>query len=295
MRTYLLSGLLLIPVLAIADGSMVIRPKPNGTLQVTAEGGSGVEAARLTQLQPAGESVTLYISPSGPARCENGNIVVSPLTIQLQLQPDETRLICGQPVRFEAPLQERRLHVQTMASLTGSTAALLQQALPTRTQIGRVSFTIDNHSPTLFPLFLDLSDLQQQAPTVSAAFDKPTLLFGLVGEHQNASSNASLRITKTAMASNEALGYMLSFESNQQRNNQWQLRTQSDGNLVPYSLRIDGKMMAPGNQHYGILPQGRITSDLIILEFSLCGKHTRGLPAGTRLLDTLTAVISPES
>ncbi|MGB9096047.1 hypothetical protein [Erwinia sp.] len=294
MRTSLLWGLLLIPALVSADGSLVIHPQPNGTLRLIVEGGSG-GAGRLIQRQPAGEAITLHILPTGPARCENGNLAVPPLTLILQVQQDDQRLICGQPIRLEAVHQDRLLLVLASASLKGPPSALLQQAGSPVTQIGRVSFTVGNRPPVLFSVSLDLNELQQQSAKVSATFDSPTVSLGLIGDRQNNNSNARLRVTKTALAPSAALNYKLSFESSQQRDNQWNLRAQTTERLVPYQIHIGKETLVPGSEYQRTLPAGKTTSDVIMLEFSLAGKQTWGLPAGTRLLDTLTAVITPDS
>jgi len=288
---------LLLQASSVMAGAWVIQPQPNGALRMLHEGISDASGTdTLTMRQPANKSLTLLVSPAGGGRCEGGDLVLGSFRFPLKLFMQERPIVCGDLVPFSAQPNEKRVGVRMVdRSVDGERSFGEFGAFP-RIQIGNVSFNVEGDADSEnYPIYLDLTALQTEAVTIEASFDKPALSMGLVGELNNASANARLKIAKTRQSGDEALPYILTFESTQQRDNHYQLRASTGGMSIPYRISIDGKEIEPGFQYRGTLPSGKATVDWVDIQFALSGKSTRGLAAGTRLIDTLTAVITPNS
>lgn len=287
-------ALMLLPSVALSSGALVIQPQVSGSLRIFSEGLTG-SADRLTIIQPAGKALTLQILPSAAGQCDGDVLAAASLRLALLQADNQQRLPCGEPLRFSAESQSRQIGVQIKsASFQPDFSALTRRDDGPRMQIGSVSFHIDGEEGALYPLYLDLSVLQQEMPLLTAAFDKSSLQFGLVGDQQDANAAIRLRISKTPQAGADILPYRLSFESTLQQEGRYRLRTSRQQQLIPYSIRVGGQEIAPGGAWRGHVPAGIATSDVVNIEFALSGRVTRGLEAGERLLDTLTAVITPE-
>jgi len=296
MRLSLLTILLLAPLAVLAQGAIIVQPQPNGSLRLFSEGQHGDgRSGSLSLLQPANKAVILLLQPVGDGRCENNELIAASLALSIHSSSPGTQLRCGQPLQLAASSQERWIHLHASAFSRAHGSTLMRQALPPRLQLGSFSFSVEGESSILTPLYLDLHVLQNTASTVSASFDKSALIFGDVGPFQDAKSSVRLRLTKTDIANSEPLSYKLTFESSQQQHNQWRLRSTPGENFVPYKIAIADVAIAPDGIYRGILPAGEMSSAQLEVQFSLMGKEIRGIPAGTRLHDTLTAIVTPES
>ncbi|PNS11852.1 hypothetical protein COO59_10205 [Mixta theicola] len=290
---HLLIALILLSPAALAGGALVIQPQASGSLRILTEGLTG-GADTLTFIQPPEKALTLQILPSAVGRCDGGDLAVESLRLSLLLD-NHQRLACGEPVLFSAGTQSRQISVQLKSeSQPQDYSALMRQGYGLRTQVGSVSFHPAGEGSTLYPLILDLSVLQEEVPILTAAFDSPTLQFGLVGVQSDTTAAVRLRIGKTRQAGDEVLPYTLSFESAQQQDSRYRLRSSLREQFIPYSISVGGREITPGSAWHGRIPAGIATSDVLNIEFTLVGRVTQGMAAGTRLLDTLTAVITPE-
>lgn len=296
MRTrYVLLALL--PALAQADGALVLQPQPDGTLMTFTEGSAGAGAKDvLSFTQTAGKALAVQIMPAGAGRCADGVLSLDPLRLTFSFAKDGRRLSCGEPVQLAAAEQPQRVAVRVENNATargvdwwGNLGDGMRQPL------GSVSFSLEGGDADTYPLYLDLSVLRTQAATVTAAFSKPEMRLGMVGELNNVNASTQLRISKTRQADEAALPYALTFESAQQQDNQYRLRASSGEAYIPYQISVGGKEVAPDSAYHGQIPAGEATSDVLDVQFSLQGRATRGLAAGVRLLDTVTAVITPGS
>lgn len=296
MRLSLFTTLLLAPLAVLANGAIVIQPQLNGSLRLFNEGQhSGGSSGSLSLLQPANKAVILQLLPTGDGSCENNELIAGSLTLSIHSSSPGTQLRCGQPLQLAASPQDRRIHFQATASSRARRSALMRQAISPRVQLGSFSFSVEGENSILIPLYLDLRVLQETASTISASFDKSALIFGEVGPFKDTKSSVRLRLTKTDMANAEPLSYKLSFESIQQQHNEWRLRSTPGEDFVPYKITVADVTIAPDGIYRGILPAGEVSSAQLEVQFILLGKEIRGIPAGTRLHDTLTAIITPES
>ena len=89
--------------------------------------------------------------------------------------------------------------------------------------------------------------------------------------------------------------YRVAFESSQLRDNRYRLLSSVDQQFIPYQIYVSGVEVTPSQPYVSELPDGIATSQLLNVKFSLPGKSVRGMAAGSRLLDTVTAVVTPES
>ncbi len=296
MRLSLFTTLLLAPLAALANGAIVVQPQPNGSLRLFSEGQhSGGRSGSLSLLQPANKTVILQLQPAGDGRCENNELVAASLALSIHSSSPDTPLRCGQPLQLAASPRDRWIHFHANAFSRVRGSALMRQGLSPRVQLGSFSFSVEGENSILTPLYLDLHVLQKTASTVSASFDKSALIFGEVGPFKDTKSSVRLRLTKTDMANAEPLSYKLSFESIQQQHNEWRLRSTPGEDFVPYKITVADVTIAPDGIYRGILPAGEVSSAQLEVQFILLGKEIRGIPAGTRLHDTLTAIITPES
>ncbi|MFI8416068.1 hypothetical protein ACQKDS_06335 [Serratia sp. NPDC078593] len=289
--------LLLLPSLALADGALVLQPQPDGSLRTLTEGTASAGGNDvLTFTQQAGKSLTIQTLSTGLGRCVDGALSLASLRLTFTLIQEGHRLPCGETVLLEAPEQSRRIAIKVENNATTRSAdGWSNLGSQTRQQIGSVSFNLADGDNDVYPLYLDLSVLQTQAPTLTAAFDKQDIRLGMVGELNDVNATTQLRISKTRQAGESVLPYSLTFESAQQQDNQYRLRVSSNEIYLPYHIRVGGKDLVPGSAYHGQIPAGEATSDVLDVQFALQGKTTRGLAAGARLLDTVTAVITPGS
>lgn len=289
-----LIAFILLPAAALADGALVIQPQASGGLRLLSEGGAG-GANALSVMQPAGKTLTLQLLPVAAGQCDGGNLTIASLRLSLLQADNQQRLNCGETLRLRAEAQSRQVGVQIKsASLQPDLSGLMPSDYGLRPQIGSVRFNVEGEEIALWPLFLDLSVLQQEMPVLTAAFDRPALQFGLVGEQHDAAAAVRLRISKTRLAGGEILPYRLSFESAQLQDGRYRLRSSRGERFIPYAISVGGQEIAPGGAWHGRIPAGIATSDIVNINFTLPGSAIRGMEAGSRLLDTLTAVITPE-
>ncbi|MFM7945498.1 hypothetical protein [Hafnia paralvei] len=297
MKSPMLLALALFQSSYVLAGSWVIQAQPNGSIRMLHEGiseASGTDT--LTVRQPADKSLTLQVSPAGSGRCEGGDLMLGALRFPLKFFIDERQVVCGDLVTFAPPASEKRVGVRAVnRTFKRERSFTLPSSFP-RVQIGNVNFNIeDGGGSESYPIYLDLTALQTESATIEATFDKPALSLGLVGELNDATATARLKVAKTLQSGDEPLPYSVTFESTQQKDSHYQLRSSVGANLIPYQISIAGREIEPGFQYRGTLPSGTATVDWVDIKFSLSGKATRGLAAGTRLIDTLTAVITPNS
>lgn len=294
MMKLLLCSALLLPLYISAETALVIYVQPGGGFKMLTEGGN-TGGAGIVQFQQAAEKpLAIQLLPDGTAQCENGMLSVASFSLSFRHAISSEKLLCGASWHLESVSRQRWINLQPEISFKGERRALMQLASATRLQIGHLRAHTVGNSASTSPIYLDLSAIDSDASVLSARFDKPALGFGEVGDTRDALASARLRITKTALATSNALPYRLGFESTQQSNNQWQLRTPSGEESMPYHIIIAGKSIVPSDRIYGQLPAGEVTSEEIEIQFRLEGKQTRGMAAGTRLTDRLTAVITPE-
>ncbi|MFD1800824.1 hypothetical protein ACFSFZ_01225 [Mixta tenebrionis] len=300
MRRWLTLSTLLLPLGALAEGAIMIQPKLNGEIHIFSEGatgGGGQDVMAFTQ--KAGKSLTVNVIPSGPASCKDGNIVLpSSLRLPMTLVESNHKLRCGEPLFFDSDASQRLLRVKVEANYQqqNSRALFAQQEYSGRVQIGSVSFNTEAGESEQFPIYLDATLLAAStAPVLKVAFNKSAASFGQVSEMQDYSITRELRITKKTQASEESFPYTVKFESSQIQNGHYNLRPSTGDNLVPYQILVEGKEVLPEGDYQGQLPSGKKTSQTLNIEFKLAGHNFRGMAAKTRLLDTITAVITPES
>lgn len=294
MIKLLLCSVLLLPLLVSAETALVIYAQPGGGFKMRTEGGNHGGAGMLQFQQAAGKPLAIQLIPDASAQCENGALSVASFVLSFRYVASTEKLFCGKSAHLESVSRQRWVSLQPEISFKGNKRTLIKLASATRLQIGHLIAQATGEAVITSPLYLDLSAIQSDASVLSARFDKPTLGFGEVGDTRDALASARLRITKTALATSNALPYKLNFESTQQSDNQWQLRAPSGEESMPYHIIIAGKRIAPSDKLYGQLPAGEVTSEEIEIQFRLEGKQIRGMAAGTRLTDRLTAVITPE-
>ncbi|OON42180.1 hypothetical protein BTJ39_03255 [Izhakiella australiensis] len=294
-RTTLLIALL--PLVAQASGTLMIQPQPDSSIRFMAQGptGSGSEDVLGFQ-QPASGRMTVTVSPSGMSRCESGDIVLDNLRFSFTNLLDNSKVLCGMPVTFDAPGKDREVPLKVAVSqfshpVVAGIGSQKQALLPA----GSVSAVAEGGRGQQYPLYLDLSVVQQPIEVLAATFSRPSLYLGSVGEMNDAAADVQLRVSKNAQASNEAIGYTLSFESTQQLNNQYRMRASATERMVPYQILAGGREVLPDSARRGTVPAGVGTADVVDIQFKLSGKQTRGLAAGVSLQDTVTAVITPDS
>ncbi|QHM73476.1 hypothetical protein [Mixta intestinalis] len=299
MRRWLTLSTLLLPFGVLAEGAIVIQPKLSGEIHIFSEGatgGGGRDVMAFTQ--QAGKTLTVSVMPLGPASCKDGNIVLpSSLRLPMTLVENNHRLRCGEPVVFEGNTDNRLLRVKVEADYQQKSPMLLSaQEYGNRVQIGSVSFNTEANESAQFPLYLDASLLAAStAPVLKVAFNKSAASFGQVSEMQDYSITRELKITKKTQASEESFPYTVKFESSQIQNGHYNLRSSVAEKLVPYQILVEGKEILPDEDYQGQLPSGKKISQTLNIEFKLSGQNFRGMAAKTRLLDTITAVITPES
>ncbi|POD97213.1 hypothetical protein BV924_00135 [Pectobacterium odoriferum] len=289
--------LALLPSLALADGALVMQPQPDGSLIMLTEGTASTgEKGVFTFMQKAGKSLTVQAMPSGGGHCAGSALALESLQLTFAFAQEGSRLSCGESVLLDGPEQPRRVSVRVennaaMRSVDwwGKIGDGLRQ------QIGSVSFRSEGEGTDVYSLYLDLSVLKAQSPTLTASFEKPDIRLGMVGDIHDVNAVTKLRISKTRQAENSVIPYALTFESSQKKDYQYRLRTSSNGEFIPYRISVGGKEVGPSSAYHGQIPAGEMTSDVLNVQFSLLGRDTRGIDAGERLLDTVTAVITPKS
>lgn len=285
----------------LGEGAIVVIPQVDNSLRFVTEGvtdGSG--ANTITVAQAEGKKVIVQLIPSAPGRCEGGNIAIGTLRLSVKNFIDNSILRCGEPLLFNEPSHDSRLqfYIERDAAVQSSVSA---NALTSTRRYGsmiRIASLVvsgDENQPTSTTIFLDQSQLIRELVTLSASFDKATLEFGLVGDIRDVSASAVLRIAKTLQAGNEVIPYDLSFESSQQQSNRYRMRTSKGEKFIPYQIYVNSNPVSPGSPYRGQVPAGSATADVLTVEFRLPQKATQGVDAQTQLLDTVTAIITPES
>lgn len=305
MKVSVLMVLLLLNIGQASAADWVFRPVSGGRLEMTQQGGAEQGPEMLVRRQAEKESLTLQVTPAGMGRCENGVLTGSgPLEeIQIPLIPvvhgvaqSGRQVRCGETLFFDAAAESQMTGVKALQRKGRIASATLPAALSgQRILLGYINFVRANSSVDANAIYLDLSTMESSMPAVQASFDRQALRFGGVSMLRNALYNARLTIRKTVDAGDAAMPYELSFESSQQRNGSFHLKSAQGDIYVPYSIKIGNRNMAPGTLYTGTIPAGSTAADMIAVNFSLSGKDIIGLAAGTRLTDTLTAVIKPTS
>jgi len=308
MRLALLIFLLLNACSAVA-GDWIFRPTVNGTLRISQQGGSAeMGPDTLTQHQQAGETLSLQVIPVGQGRCEGGLLVGNgPLSVvKLSLTPvlrsvvqTGQQIACGESVQFDAPdaLQLVGVKAQTSSVAAGSLKGLPADIANQRILLGNINFISSGKTVASSAIYLDLTSLGDEAATLKASFNKSALLFGEVTSMKDAQGTATLTISKAQQVCGceTAIPYVLKFESIQQRDNSFRLVSAQGDVYVPYRVSIGDRNMSPSDSYNGTVPAGSGTVDILNINFTLAAQQTYGLAAGTKLTDTLTAVITPDS
>lgn len=297
MRAELILSIMLMPFLAFASGSITVQPKINGPASFIFERpASSAIRDGFTLIQPAEKSMTLQILAEGYGRCDGKNLTPEVATFPLAFSLDNREIECGQIVYLDKKPVQNTVIVRINQKLNQyDLNGFLHKTPSPRFQIGSLNVAVAGVGVEKYPVWFETILLQEDSPLLSASFDKAALNFGKVVELQDARDSARLTISKTPQAESIALPYVLTLESSQQQNDSYFLRVASGTKLIPYQVYISGQEILPGGAYHHQIPAGKITSDILNLEFFLPGKNLRGLAAGVRLQDTLTAVITPES
>lgn len=287
----------LFPLLAQAEGMVTLQPQLNGIVRIAAQGGTGSGGDDVLGFQqPTNRTMTLNVSASGISRCENGDIILDGFRLSVINMLDNSKVKCGLPQTVGAKGKNREIPLKLSAVLTvRKMPASLTLNTPSNLPIGSVIGMLDGSGSQQYPLYLDLSVLQDNMEILTASFTRPELHLGEVGDIHDASGSVQLRVSKSAQARNDAVAYSLSFESSQQLNNQYRMRAATEDRMVPYHILIGGRNILPGDIWRGMVPAGIGASDVVDIKFLLAGKQTRGMAAGISLQDTVTAVITPDS
>ncbi|NIH92227.1 hypothetical protein FHW31_003702 [Enterobacter asburiae] len=303
MKHSLLLASLLLNFSAANAGDWIFTPRVHGEVQITQQGSSALGQDTLVTKQLENETVTIQVIPAGWGVCQNGVLSGNDRLAAIQLPmisvvrgvPQPARIVpCGDSLQLAAQTESRMVGVQSTAlnkrvSISDIPAELRGQ----RVLLGYVNFTHQNSHTETNAVYIDLANLNSDIAVLNAAFDKPVLRFGEVNVLKDNHNTARLTIRKTSEAGNTAMPYELSFESQQQRENSFQLKDSLAETWVTYKVKVRGRLMQPGDIYAGLVPAGSAATDIIDISFSLSGKDIQGLPAGTRLTDTLTAVIKP--
>ncbi|EMF04257.1 hypothetical protein [Serratia marcescens] len=298
--------LLLFTADAAVAGDWVFRPTGSGALRILQQGSTAdLGPDMLAQRQQVGETLTVQVAPSGMGRCENGVLSGSgPLaSVKIPLLPmshggveSGQKITCGESLLFDAPATAQWVGVKAVPEsstlVRGNMPATL---LGQRVLLGNINFISSYNKATTRSVYLDLTTLGSGIATLKASFDKTALSFGEIGNLNDAAGDAKLTISKTPDAGDMAIPFLLTFESSQQRDGNFQLKSTREDRYVIYQIKIGDKSMTPGDNYAGTVPTGSATSNTINIHFTLAAKQVNGLKAGTRLTDTLTAVITPDS
>ncbi|VYU44458.1 hypothetical protein [Metakosakonia massiliensis] len=287
----------LLPLLAQAEGRLTVQPQGNNSVRIFSQGETGSGGSdTLGIVQAANRATTLSVSPSGVSQCAGGDIVLEGLRVSVTNMLDNSKLECGASLFVGADSQKREIPLKVSATLTPrKTSRSLTATMPGNLPIGSVSVMEDGGESQQYPLYLDLSLLQDQMEVLTASFSKPALHLGSVGDNHDVSGTVTLRVSKTLEAGNEAMPWTLSLESSQAHNNQYRMRASTQDRMVPYHILISDHEILPNGVWQGRVPAGSGTSQAVDIQFKLEGKQTRGMAAGISLMDTVTAVITPES
>ncbi|MTH45588.1 hypothetical protein [Intestinirhabdus alba] len=296
MRSWISLLILLLPCAALAEGELIVQPQANGTLRFYTQGLNSGGNDIITAPYRADKPLTVLLTPAGNGRCENGFLALEELKLSVNLLPENQSLSCAIPQVIEDLADSGRVRLQFKnAASAHNFSSLMRQTGAVRQQIGSVRFSRQGSESSIIPVYLDLLLLQQQAVTITAAFDKPTLQLGMVDPHRDTTATANLRIGKTQQAGKEAILYKVAFESSQRQENRYRLLSSIDRKFIPYQIYVSDVEVTPSQPYQGELPEGIATSQLLTVKFSLPGRAVRGLTAGAHLLDTVTAVVTPES
>lgn len=288
---------LLLPLLAFAQGDIVVQPQANGNMRFYSEGGSsGTPAGMLSMDQAAGKQMMLRVLPAAPGRCDSGEIILDSIHLPMRLLINNQRVKCNELVTLASPSSSRQVVLEIENTpLRQKADSLARSPYGSRVQVGSINYQVEGGPMEVAQLYVDLSLLQETLPSLTATFENPSLDFGLVGELRDAVATARLKVSKTLHAGEDVLPYNVAFESKQLKDNQYRLRSSMSDKLIPYGVFIDGQELTPGDPYHSQVPAGAGTTDTLNIEFHLPGKVTRNMAAGARLLDTVTAVITPES
>jgi hypothetical protein len=297
MNAAIVFAALLLPFTVLAQGEIVIQPSANGNISLYSAGASsGTPSGMVSIEQPLGKEMVLQLISTSPGTCENGDIVLDSIHIPVSQLLNNRRLMCGEITTLSAPSQTQQVVLKVeKTQLRQQADSLARNPYGNRVLVARINSQVQGGMLQSTPVYVDFTLLQATLPSLSATFDTASLDFGPVGEMRDAIASTRLRVTKTLHAGESVLPYEVSFESNQRKENQYRLRASIGESLIPYGIFIDGTELTPGDPYHSKVPAGVATSDVLNIEFHLPGKVTRGMAAGARLLDTVTAVITPES
>jgi hypothetical protein len=301
----LLCGVVLLSYSAFSGAAdLVFRVQPGQTVQIIQEGGnaqwgSGVLARRAE----AGTRLMVRLQAAGKGECRNGILggssELEAIKIpMLAVSTDDRRgktLVCGDTLESASgflgvKVQEHAARV-TPEQIPAASSALLNQ----RILLGNLSFYSEDKLLGVDSLYVDLSSILSDQPTLMASFTRRTaLVLGGVGPFNDASTETQLTVAKTQRATMEALAYTLQFESSHKHSDRFLLKSSLEDKYVPYQVAVAGRAIGPADIYRGVIPSGLQATDVLTIKVSVAGKDTHGVIAGSRLSDTLTAVVTPE-
>lgn len=301
---------LIILLVAVSHGAYandwVFRMTEAGILQPSQQGTlSRLGPDTLVQQQQAGKPLSIQIIAFGMGRCENGvlsgsgvleNIHMPFIQVLNGVALSSRRISCGETVLFDAPNNVQLSGIKAIPDTGKAFKIPLSASINgQRIQLGRVSFLGKEGDIVSSDIFIDLASVQAEVAILDARFASPAVSFGEIDSLSDTKKSTRLEVSKTQYAGTEAINYTLTFESSQIRDNSFQLKSTSSESYFPYQIKIGDVSLTPGNKYTRSVPSGSNTKDIIDLDFYLQGKNLKGLYAGTRLNDTLTAVITPTS
>jgi len=288
---------LVFPVMAFANGAVILQLQADGSSRFYTEGEASGGADTLSVLQQPGKTATVMFQPVMPAQCQDGNLQVGALQISLNMLANNQKIRCGEFVELRPTASGRQVAMRLRQQVSSQKVRTLTAYLPTtqRQQMGDITIQTGDENSQRYPLYVDYSQLQAESSVLTARFESPALELGLVGPDNGAVASAKLLVSKTENAPSALVPYQLSFESTQQQGTTYRLRSSLQEKLIPYGIFVEGQQLDPGTAWHGQVPVGIATTDRVNIEFHLPGKATRGMAAGARLLDTITAVITPDS
>lgn len=284
----------------------VFRLTDSSTLQVTQQGDMvKFRPETLVQHQAPGSPLFVQVMATGSGRCENGVLKGSGALESIQIPfvqiingvaQASRHVSCGEMVVFDASSQTQLSGIKAITNAVKQIDSRIPAALQgVRVQIGTVNFFGAEGLSASSNIYLDMTGVQSDVATLDAKFASPAVSFGEVNNTGETKSSVRLDVTKTRDAGAEAIPYNLTFESTQVRDNSFQLKTLNGESYVPYKIKMGDVTIVPGAIYARTIASGTLTSDSIMLDFYLQGKSIKGLYAGMRLTDTLTAVITPTS
>lgn len=305
MRGSTLLLLLMMSAQTAQAGEWVFRPDSQGAIRIALTGVAAELGTDALVQRQDGEALRVQIVAAGEGRCDNGALNGSgPLeSVRIAFRPIRSGVTqtdenarCGEITVFDEVSTAQFSGVKAVPELNHAGIGKLAtfRKMP-RVLLGSVNFIQADGKLATNSVYLDLEEILNETAQLSASFDKPAVAFGEIDALSNTSKTVKLSVSKTEAASSDALPYSLSMESTQVRDNSFQLKSTTDDAYVPYQIKMGDTTLVPGTAYLRTLAGGRGSVDVIDLEFDVQGKTVNGLKAGTRLMDTVTAVVTPKS